>query len=46
MSYQKGKMGLARLAEFLETNIVDLAEDVSSVEVGLDALDTTEVPVT
>ena len=46
MAYQKGKLGLARLAEFLEMNIVDLAEDVSSVEVGMDALDTPKVPVT
>lgn len=46
IAYQRGKLGLARLAEFLETNIVDLAEDVSSVEVGMDALDTAQVPVT
>jgi XRE family transcriptional regulator, fatty acid utilization regulator len=44
-AYERGKLGVARLAEFLESNIVDVAEDVATVEVTADELDAAQVTV-
>jgi Zn-dependent peptidase ImmA (M78 family)/transcriptional regulator with XRE-family HTH domain len=46
LAYRQGKIGLAKLAEFLETNIVDLAEQVQETGVGLATGEKTEIAVT
>ena len=45
LAYRQGKLGLAKLAEFLETNIVDLAEQVHETGVELAPGEQTEIAV-
>jgi Zn-dependent peptidase ImmA (M78 family)/transcriptional regulator with XRE-family HTH domain len=45
LAYRLGKIGLAKLAEFLETNIVDLAEQVQETGVELAPGEQTEIAV-
>jgi XRE family transcriptional regulator, fatty acid utilization regulator len=45
LAYRQGKLGLAKLAEFLETSIVDLAEQVQETEAGLATGEQTEIAV-
>jgi len=45
LAYRQGKIGLAKLAEFLETNIVDLAEQVQETGVELAPGEQTEIAV-
>jgi Zn-dependent peptidase ImmA (M78 family)/transcriptional regulator with XRE-family HTH domain len=45
LAYRQGKIGLAKLAEFLETNIVDLAEQVQETGAELATGEKTEIAV-
>lgn len=45
LAYRKGKLGLAKLADFLETSLVDLAEDISHIEVSAEELEKAQLPV-
>jgi Zn-dependent peptidase ImmA (M78 family) len=45
MAYELGKLGLARLAEFLEASIVDVAEEIGSIEMNINELDSTQVSI-
>jgi hypothetical protein len=43
LAYERGKLGVARLAEFLESNIIDVAEETSALEVNIAEHDTAQV---
>ncbi len=45
LAYRRGKLGLSKLGDFLERSLVDLAEDISQIEVSTEEIEKAQLSV-